>query len=120
MIYLYGLAAWLYFVVWFWAAAHYLHMKRDGRWDEVPRLFRYSLIAGLLPGLVLDALFNVTYGSIAFKEWPKEYLFSERVERWYDVYKEAYERHHPRPDRRAKLAAWWAGVLNNIDPGHIK
>ena len=107
-------AAWLYFVVWFFSVAHYIHMKDDGRFDQVPKVFQYSLIAGLVPGLLLDVVFNVLYGSIAFREFPREWLFSTRVKR--HIKGMSYSNGL---SRRERLALWWQTVLNTIDPGHI-
>ena len=107
---LYGLLSWLYLIVWFFAVARYMGMrKRDNTWTSVPRFIRYSLVVGLVPGLVIDGLFNLLYGSIAFRELPKESTFSDRVTR-------IVRFGGPRPE----LAMWWAEVMNNIDPGHIR
>ena len=101
---------WLYFVVWFFAVARWLAMKEQGTWDQVPRFFRWSLIAGLVPGLLVDIAYNVVYGSYLFRERPHEWTFSERVGRHV---KESTGRDYRR-------ALWWANVLNTIEPGHIK
>lgn len=106
-----GVACWLYFVVWFFAVAKYLHMREDGTYDEVPKFFRWCLFLGLIPGLILDVIFNVTYGTVHFRELPKEWTFSQRVDRLLDEAREGSRQH----DR----AVWWANVLNTIDPGHV-
>lgn len=106
--------AWLYFVVWFFAVAKYLDMREDGTYDEVPKFFRWCLFLGLVPGLILDVIFNATYGTVHFRELPREWTFSRRVKRHYKgiTYSEGVT-------RRETLAIWWADVLNTIDPGHV-
>ncbi len=114
--FLIALAVWIYFNVWFFAAARFLHMKDDGSIEDLPKFFRYSVMAGLYPGLALDFLFNLTYGTLHFREWPREWLFSARVTRHS---KRALSRGISLADRRGKLALWWRDILNLIDPGHI-
>ena len=84
--------------------------REDGTWKDVPRFIRYALLAGLVPGLVLDVIFNVTWGSWDYREWfPKEWTFSERTQR---------VSRNPR-HRRHRRGLWWKHVLNLIEPGHI-
>ena len=107
---LYTLAAFIYFVVWFFAVARWYKMKEDDTWQYVPRFIRYALLAGLVPGLVLDVIFNATWGSIDYREWfPQEWTFSERTQRI------ARDGDHP----RHRKALWWKEVLNHIEPDHI-
>lgn len=107
---LYVLGAWVYLCVWFFAVARYLAMRDEGTWEEIPAVIRYSVQAGLVPGLALDAMFNVTYGTIAFREPPQEFLFTKRVKRHVK---------DPGVSRRKALAKKWKGILNAIDPGHV-
>jgi len=104
------IVSWLYFVVWFFAVSKYLHMRKQRTIYKLPNLFRYSIILGLLPGLVLDVIWNATYGTFLFKELPKEWTFSERLSRHWD-----YKNLNWRYDKAAVWAAW----LNHVDPGHI-
>ena len=106
-----GVGCWLYFVVWFFAVAKYFHMKDDGTYDEVPKFFQWSLFLGLVPGLILDVIFNVTYGTFWFRELPREWTFSQRVDR--------LEANARKGSLQYDRAVWWANLLNTIDPGHV-
>lgn len=101
--------AWLYLVVWFFAVGNYLGMRDSRIIYTIPNFIRWSLIVALLPGLVLDVLFNFTYGTIHFKELPREFLFTSRVKR------------HVRNSTgtRGRRAQVWRKTLNAIDEGHI-
>ena len=63
----------------------------------------------LLVGYPSDVAFNLTRGTVLFREWPQELLFSHRVARHMD-------------DRgwRGEKAREWASVMNAADPDHIK
>lgn len=63
----------------------------------------------LVVGYLGDVAFNVTRGTWIFKELPKEWLFSHRV-----------QRHMKSSDWRLGPAMVWANLLNTIAPGHIK
>lgn len=68
-----------------------------------------NVLPWAVAGLVLDAAFNVTAGTVMFLELPREWLFSARVQRLYR-----------KSGWRQKLAGFWARQLNQIDPTHIK
>lgn len=88
-----------------------------------------------LATIAADALFNMTWGVILFREWrsfhswhglPMPDLFSDRVERHYrtipylgDDWRdpELPAAHRLSPQQNA--AVWWAHVLNAIDMAHI-
>ena len=113
-----ALGAWLYFVVWFFAASRYLAMKDDEKtWSKVPFVYQVSLLAGLLPGLVLDVLFNWTYGTIHFREFPKELMFTHRVKRWVRTTGQPLD---IKDNERRNKALRWKEILNAIEPGHVK
>jgi len=62
----------------------------------------------LAVGYPADIIFNWTYGSFVFREWPREWLFSDRI-----------RRHVLSSDRRSRrIALRWARLLNAIDPDH--
>jgi hypothetical protein len=80
------------------------------------------LAAGLVL-LVLDVLFNAAWGSFLFREWPREWLFTSRVERHYRTcywtgtnYLDAVP--HPLTYEQ-RMAVDWANFLNSIDPLHV-
>ena len=60
--------------------------------------------------LVVDVVWNAVIGSITFLEFPREFLFTTRVQRHYDESE----------GKRFKVAVFWAFVLNAIDDGHIE
>ena len=76
---------------------------------ELHRFWRVSLYPALPIFLVLDFAWNVVVGTIAFRELPRELLFTSRVKR------------HLRHSRgsRQRRAKWWADRLNELDPGHV-
>lgn len=58
-------------------------------------------------GLVLDVAFNLTFGTLMYRELPRELLFTARCKR------------HKRGDGwRKQLAEWFCANLNIFDPGH--
>ena len=56
--------------------------------------------------LLLDVIFNVTWGTIIFRELPREWLFTQRVQRHM----------HDTDNHVVRL---WARRLNFIEPGHV-
>lgn len=55
--------------------------------------------------LVLDILFNVTFGSLIWWERPRELVYTARLKR--------------KVKERAVGADWQASILNMLDPGHV-
>lgn len=101
--------SWLYLVVWFFAVGNYLGMRDSRQIYVIPNFIRWSLIVGLLPGLFLDVVFNLTYGTVHFKELPRELLFTDRVKR---LVRNA-------TGQRGRRALKWKKTLNAIDEGHV-
>lgn len=64
----------------------------------------------LVIGVCADIVFNLTRGSLIFRELPHELLFTDRV-----------KRHARKSDgwRKGK-ADEWAAFLNAVDPGHVE
>jgi hypothetical protein len=104
--------------------------------EEVPSEgIRDALTAAMVPVvlafLVLDVLFNATWGTFYFREWPqwqkrdgkREWLFTDRVERHYRTC--AYEGPPTAPTHvyaytgQQREAVRWAEFLNNVDPQHV-
>lgn len=115
---LYDQAATLWFgTVWLFFAA----IKAKGMLErgELGAFLGYCLSPIVVPFLLLDIGFNVVWGSIIFRERPKELLFTQRVQRHYDEAKrrvaagELLESEH-------EAALRWALRLNSVDPGHIR
>jgi len=67
----------------------------------------YWIVTGI--GAVLDMVVNVTYGTLIFLDWPKEWLLTQRIERLKS--KSGY---------RGKLATKLCWLLNYILPAHCK
>lgn len=91
-------------------------MHAYSRWlrDDLHWFLVWMWAPGLFVVGLLDVVFNVIVGVPAFREAPQwgdgEFLFSQRVQRHVD---------DPGSSQR-RMGHFWAGVLNNIAPGHIK
>ena len=86
--------------------------KRMLALDALPIEMKLTAYALLVMGYPADILFNLIRGTIIFRELPREFLFSSRV-----------QRHYKRigiDNERYRTAAYWAKVLNAADPGHIR
>lgn len=92
----------------FVATMHLMHiMKRDG----VSLFWKVPLFPLSLVGLLLDwLLFNWVFGTLLFRELPRELLFSSRIQR------------HVRESggSRLRIALFWKRILNQIDERHIR
>jgi hypothetical protein len=92
---------------WFFAYAHAKHLKEEGiRFNAIMKI---PLHIYLYAGVLFDVVFNLTVGSIVFREVPKEWLFTTRV-----------QRHVTADSWRQATAKVWAQRLNKVDPGHVK
>lgn len=79
-----------------------------GVWVPVEaKLTGYILFA---IGVPADVGYNLVLGSIRFREWPRELMFSSRVQRHIDE----------SDGWRLEHAKEWAEFLNFCDEGHIK
>jgi hypothetical protein len=110
-ILLYTLALWGYLVLWFFAVGTYIRMEKDHTLRNIPRFIYITLYTMLIPGVILDFLFNVTYGTLHYGQLPKDWLFSGTTAR-------ILQEQSP-GTRRYKRAFRWKSILNSIDPGHI-
>lgn len=99
-----ALATYIITVGWFLALAKAQELKDSGvEFDNW--LVRYPAYLFLAGGAVFDVLFNVIYGSLIFRELPREFFFTARVKRHVKNY-------HPK-------AMAWKERINKISPGHI-
>jgi hypothetical protein len=57
---------------------------------------------------VLDVLFNLTFGTLLYRELPRELLFTSRC-----------KRHIVGTGSRQRMAAFWQRQLNPWDEGHV-
>jgi hypothetical protein len=86
--------------------------------DDFGGLVSCSVIPFALMGVVADVLFNVIYGSVIFRELPREAFFTQRVKRWSRAAEAVAKEGHDL-SRREKKGVTWKGRLNSIMPGHV-
>lgn len=91
------------------AFVYSMTVKRLLRTVDVPLEMKLVAYFWLAVGLPADFLFNVTRGTVIFREFPRELLFSHRV-----------QRHMRSSGWRLGRAIYWATILNAIDENHIK
>lgn len=83
---------------------------KDNR-DKIPLgwVAKTPIYAALFVGIVADVVFNWTWGTIIFREIPREFVFTNRL-----------KRHHRGSDaKQKKRAEPWVTLVNMIDPGHV-
>ena len=94
----------IFMAIWlFTGGIHAKQMLKKGLMDSF-LLWAYSPL--VMAVLLLDVIFNVFYGSLIFREAPREWLFTQRVQRHM----------HDKDNHVARL---WERRLNYIDPGHV-
>ena len=77
--------------------------------DELTWVGKVPIYLWLVIGVLADVGFNATWGTWVFRELPREWLFTDRLQRhWYGD--------SERQKRRAKP---WVERVNRIDPGHV-
>ena len=104
-----------YFVLWYFATGFALFRFRD-RFEN--RLIWWTLNFIYQPVIwafaIIDLLFNWVIGTFMFAEFPREFMFTERLRRWAkielgdDIYKNA----------KIKQAFYICGLLGRSDPNH--
>ena len=97
-------ALYVFTVGWFLALAKAVELNDSGV-ELHDWYIRYPAYVFLATGVLADVLFNVIFGSIIFREIPKEFLFTNRVKR------------HLK--EKSVVAQEWADRLNKIYPGHV-
>jgi len=109
--------AYIYLVGWFFAYTHARVLKeRDtvfSKWWVV-----YPLYVFLSVGALCDIAFNWIYGTLTFREFPKEFFFTSRIKRW-SRYAETRRRYTSSTARKYETALKWKERINKIEPGHI-
>jgi hypothetical protein len=98
-----------------WTFTAGIHAK--GMWErgDIDSFFKWIYSPLIVVVLILDILFNLTVGTIVFRELPREMLFTTRVKRHYrNVTREGKPK-----GSNYKTAVKWAIRLNWIDPGHV-
>lgn len=61
----------------------------------------------MLPGFLVDVVYNLVWGSILFIEPPKQFTLTQRI-----------KRHTDKATWRGKIARLICAKLNKYDPGH--
>jgi len=111
-------AFYVYLVGWFFAYTHARVLKsRDtvfSKWWVV-----YPLYVFLAVGAGIDILFNVIYGTGAFRELPKEIFFTSRIKRWSKYAEREQRKVSKLTQRKFDTALRWKTRINKIEPGHI-
>ena len=79
------------------------------RRDEFGWIIKIPAYTALVLGLLANVAFNVLWGSVIFREPPKEWLFSDRLKRHY----------RGADTEQSKRAEPWVRRVNAIDPGHV-
>lgn len=107
----------VYLVGWFFAYTHARILKEKDL-DFHNWIIVYPLYVFLSVGALCDILFNWTYGTVAFREFPKEFFFTSRIKRWCK-YANEETKISKKTSNRFELALSWKKRINNIEPGHI-
>lgn len=94
---------------WFFALAHGAQLRDEG--VEFGWIIKGGIYPFLATGVLFDVLFNLTWGSVIFRELPREFLFTQRVKR------HLREKYHS--SRRGRIAREWQIRLNKVMPDHI-
>ena len=93
-----------------WAFVATMHAKALNESGTLTLFWKVHILPLALIGVVLDFAFNMTFGTIMFREVPHELLFTSRVKRHF----------RESNGRRLRLAGFWRTQLNLMDPGHVK
>lgn len=102
-----AVASWLVLGGLFFAYPTVVRLKH--RKDEFTFIMKVPIYLWLGIGMLADVVFNVTWGTVIFRELPKEYVFTDRLSRhWHGDDAKQKERAEP-----------WVRRVNTIDPGHV-
>lgn len=103
-----GIASWLVLGGIFLAYPTVRRLKAEHR-DEISWRLKVPVYLWLVIGITADVIFNWTWGTIICRELPREFLFTDRLQRhWYSD--------DLRMQRRIER---WVKLVNMIDPGHV-
>ncbi len=96
----------LFVAIWLFTAG--IHAKQMNDNDKLDGFLRWIYAPLVMVVILVDVFFNITWGSIIYREIPKEFLFTTRT-----------KRHLNSQGDQLEAAKVWASRLNAIDPGHI-
>lgn len=74
--------------------------------DMLDWTIKVPVYCALVLGVLADVVFNLLWGTVIFRELPREFLFTTRLKRQWR------ENENPRAER-------WVNIVNLIDPGHV-
>jgi hypothetical protein len=77
---------------------------------NLPLALRVTCLFWGVIGIAADCVYQMTVGTVRFRELPRELLYSGRIQRLV----------RSSDDRKLVKARRWATILNAADPGHIK
>ena len=86
---------------------------------EKARLLRKSKVLynttriNVIRFIIRDVLFNLLWGTIIYREFPREFLFTSRTKRHF------YDLHKKSTYGQKKAAAAWALILNIVEDKHV-
>ncbi len=109
-----GLISWPVLLYFFWGFAVKRYALANGEYSF--RWWWVNIIGFpfLLLFAVIDVAYNWTVGTFLFAEWPREFMFTARIDRWHDY------RINDDPYRNAKveMADYICELLARADPDH--
>ena len=106
-LFLLAIGSWLVLGMLFLAYPTVRRLKRENHSFGIVVLVPIYL--ALVIGLVADVIFNALWGTVIFRELPKEWSFTDRLKRHW----------HGGDKVQMKRALPWVDRVNAIDPGHV-
>lgn len=108
----------MFVAVWLFTAG--IHAKQMYEKDLLDSFLKWIYAPLVMVVILVDVFFNITWGTIIYRELPKEWLFTNRTKRHLEKGKTiSPQGMGPKMSRRYKAAEVWAYRLNAIDPGHV-
>lgn len=104
-----ALASWLVVVPMFFMVSHAGNVLEQAEVDgyEIPVAIQVPLYLSGAIGVVSDAAFNISIGTVIYRELPHEWMFTARS-----------TRHLTSGGWRQEKAEDWCELLHRVDPGH--
>ena len=106
----------LFVAVWLFTGG--IHAKQMYEVGEIDSFLKWMYAPLVVVVILVDVFFNATWGTIIYRELPKEWLFTTRTKRHYYT-QIPPEGMAPKMYQRYQAAQRWAYRLNAIDPGHV-
>jgi len=106
-IFIAAVASWLILGGLFFAYPTVTRLKDQQ--DEFGLIVKIPIYLWFVIGVLADVVFNATWGTVIFRELPKEYVFTSRLSRHW----------HGDDAKQKQRAKSWVRRVNAIDPGHV-